>query len=113
MHEMSIAMNIIDIAIEQAKKEKADRIVEVELEIGTLAGIEFESLNFAMEISVKNTMLEKSAIHINKIQAIAECIDCGKRFKTENLFNNCQKCKSYNTKLIKGKELKVKSIVID
>ena len=110
---MSVALNIIDIATEEAKKENAQKILELDLDIGTLAGIEFESLEFAMEISVKDTMLEYSKININKIVAKASCLDCKNEFDALNLFNNCPECKSFNTKLIKGKELQVKSLIID
>ena len=113
MHEMSVALSIIDIATEQAAKENALKILELDLDIGTLAGIEFESLEFALEISVKNTMLENSKINLNKIEAKASCIDCLHEFEALNLFNNCPLCKSYNTKLIQGKELQVKSLIID
>lgn len=113
MHEMSIAMSIIDIATEQAKKEKAKVVKELELDIGTMAGIEFESLNFAMQTAIKNTILEKANIKINKIQAIAKCLDCEAEFEADQLFAKCPNCESQTTFLKIGKELKVKSILID
>ena len=86
---------------------------EIELEIGTLAGIEFEALDFALKASLKTPLTENSNIQIHKIQAKSICQDCMNEFETLNLFEDCPKCKSYNTKLIKGKELQVKSLLID
>jgi len=113
MHEMSIALSIIDIAEAQAKKENAKFVKELELDIGTMAGIEFESLDFALETAVKNTILEQSDIKINKIQAIAKCLDCDNEFEAFQLFAKCPKCQSQTTFLTTGKELKVKSLLIE
>jgi hydrogenase nickel incorporation protein HypA/HybF len=113
MHEMSIALSIIDIVKDYAEKENAKEVKEIELEVGTLSGIEFEALEFALTVSLKNTLIENSKININKIQAKSVCLDCENEFDALHLFDNCPKCSSNNTKLIKGKELQVKSLLID
>ena len=45
MHELSIALGIVKIAEEEMAKAGSNQIEAIELEIGTLAGIEFESLH--------------------------------------------------------------------
>lgn len=67
MHELSIALSIVDLADEQAKKAHACKIIEIELDIGTLSGIEVDALNFALEIAAKDTLLETAAVKINRI----------------------------------------------
>jgi Zn finger protein HypA/HybF involved in hydrogenase expression len=46
MHEMSLAMNIADLAVQTATREGARRIASVELEIERLAGVMAEALSF-------------------------------------------------------------------
>jgi Zn finger protein HypA/HybF involved in hydrogenase expression len=58
MHEFSIAVSIIEIAEAEAQKAKAVKIKELILDIGTMSGIEFYALETAMEMAVKNTLLE-------------------------------------------------------
>jgi hydrogenase nickel incorporation protein HypA/HybF len=113
MHEMSIALSIIDLASEQAVKAKAEKIKEIELDIGTLSGIELESLNFALEVAVGGTLLEKSIVKINSIEAESECLECGLIFKSLNLINACPSCKELNTKIIRGREMQLKSLLIE
>jgi hydrogenase nickel incorporation protein HypA/HybF len=60
MHELSIAMNIIDIANEQAKINNLSAIDEIEIEVGELSGVETDALKFAMEVVTRDTILEKS-----------------------------------------------------
>ena len=45
MHEFSIALNIVDIASRTAKKAKAKKINEVEIEVGIISGVIVEALS--------------------------------------------------------------------
>ena len=113
MHEMSIALSIIDLASDQAEKAQASKIVEIELDIGTLSGVEMEALNFAMEIAKMESVLESAKIRFNKIEAIGECLECENVFDAEGFINICPRCGEMNTKVIRGKELQLKSILVE
>ena len=113
MHEMSIALSIIDLAAEQAKKAAASKIIEIELDIGTLSGIEIVALNFALEIAVKDSVLEFAEVKINRIEAVSECLECGHIFESEGFINHCPECRETNTRIFKGKEMQVKSILVE
>ncbi len=113
MHEFSIAMSIIEIAETEAKKAKGSAVTELVLDVGTMSGIEFLALETAMEMAVKNTLLEKANIQINKIQARAKCSDCAHEFDIDSAFDPCPKCNSFYHELLSGKELQVKSLVVD
>ena len=110
---MSIAQNIIEIANEYAKKEDAKKVTELDLSIGTLAGIEFDSLEFALEVCKSGTILQNAKINIDKITAKAKCLDCSSEFEVKQLFETCPNCKSFSTQLLCGKEMQVKSLLID
>ena len=113
MHEFSIAMSIIEIAEAEAKKAGATAVSELVLDIGTLSGIEFQALDTAMEMAVKSTMLENAGIKVNRIQARARCSDCGEEFDIKNIFDPCPRCGGLYHELLCGKELQVKSLVVD
>ena len=110
---MSIVASIVDIAEDEARKANANKITEVELDIGTISGIELEALNFAFMALKPKTMLKNAEIKINKIQAISKCLKCENEFETEDVFTLCPKCDSYETMILQGKEMKVKSILVD
>ena len=113
MHEFSIAMSIIDIAEAEAAKVKATSVKELVLDVGTMSGIEFYALDTAMEMAVKDTILEKAKITVNKIPARAKCTECGYEFDIEQVYDQCPKCNSLYHELLSGKELQIKSIVVD
>ncbi len=110
MHEMSIAMGIVNIAREEAKKADVSSFSAIELEIGTLAGIEFDSLEFVWEAAVKDSVLEKAKRSIHKIEAKAKCNDCETVFSLKQIHETCPKCGSFFKIIIQGKELRVKSL---
>ena len=112
MHELSIAMGIVDIAEKETAKVKATKVDLIELEIGTLAGIEFDSLDFVWSSAVKNTVLEKAIKKINIIHGEAKCSDCDTIFKLDNIYDACPNCNSYVKGVTKGKELLVKSLEV-
>lgn len=113
MHEFSIAVNIVDLAEAEAEKAKANSIKELVLDVGTMSGIEFFALDAALEMAVKNTKLEQTDIVVNKIQATAKCSDCLNEFQIAQLYDPCPKCKGLYHEMLSGKELQIKSIVVD
>lgn len=112
MHELSIIQNILDISDQEVKKVNATQVDQIDLQIGTLSGIEMDAFIFAWEACVPDTVLEKAERIIHNLPAIAQCTKCQHNFETDNLCDQCPKCGDYLTELISGKELKIKSLVV-
>jgi hydrogenase nickel incorporation protein HypA/HybF len=113
MHELSIAKSIVKIAEAEAIKANTDKILRIELEIGNLAGIEIEALNFVWSSAVKGTLLENTIKTITTVVGRAACKDCKHCFSLEQLYDTCPKCGSYNKDLTAGKDLKIKSLELE
>jgi hydrogenase nickel incorporation protein HypA/HybF len=112
MHELSIAIQIVEIVEEEASNADAESITKLELDIGLLSGIEPDALEFAMEEAIRDSLLEKTQIIYNYIKAVVVCEECCNEFDTDDYFNSCPYCNSLKTIFIKGKELNIKSIEI-
>ena len=110
MHEMSIALGIIKIAEEETVKANMNKVERIELEIGTLAGIEIAALEFAWPSAIKGTALENAEKKIIMIQGKAQCQECNHTFELDQIYDDCPSCGSYLKTIINGKELKVKSL---
>lgn len=113
MHELSIAVNIVEIAEENARKENASLISEIELEIGTQSGVVLEALELAMESAKKDTMMENAKVVINTISAKARCTECNNEFYSDEIYTPCPECGNPFCDIIQGQELKVKSLKIE
>ena len=112
MHELSIAMGIVQIAEKEAKKAQVDRVLAIDLEIGTLSGVEIEALNFAWPMAVAGSVLQMAEKRIHLIEAQAKCLDCGTDFKMMHFYDTCPICGSPFKNIYKGKELRVKSLEV-
>jgi len=112
MHELSIAQSIVELAEEVAEQEKADSVQSIDIEIGTLSGVVLDALDFAMEITVKETKLREAKINYLKINGKAECNECHLQFETNDLLALCPKCKQANYRIVDGKQLRIKSLVV-
>ena len=112
MHELSVAMGIVKIANDETKKANAKSVTKIELEIGTLSGIELESLDFVWSFAVKDTVLEHAEKEIIVIQGKGICAECNTEFEMEQIFDACPKCGSNLKGILEGKELRVKSLEV-
>jgi hydrogenase nickel incorporation protein HypA/HybF len=112
MHELTVAGNIISIVASAADEAGIDSVHEVLLEIGLLAGVEYDSLDFALGALTPGTVMEKAAIMIEKPGGAARCLNCGKEFAFESFIGCCEACRSVELQIISGNELRVKSISI-
>ena len=112
MHELSIAIGIVELAEEEALKAGGDTIDSIELIIGKISGIEIDSLDFVWSSATQGTMLENAERIMQQPDGKARCLECGHEYEIESLFDNCDRCNSYFKDIIQGKELQLKSITV-
>lgn len=92
MHEMSIAMNIIEMATEAAETESAHTINTIEVKIGSMSGVMVESLDFCFEAASKNTLAQGARLIIHRITAQGRCPVCDLEFEMDSFGVQCDKC---------------------
>ena len=110
MHEVSIIQSVIEIVTNKAIENKFTKVNKVSLKIGQLSGVMPESLNFAFKSCIINTMLEGSTLEIEKVSAVAKCIDCMKEFPIDHFNKLCPSCNKFSSNIISGYELFINTI---
>ncbi len=113
MHEMGIAQNILDIAIEAAQREGAIKVTRIDLVAGELRGLVPMQLTFCFSIVAQNTIASGAYLNVEEVPVSARCKDCGVDFPVAEYEYFCPKCKSANVEVTGGTELKVKDIEIE
>lgn len=113
MHEMSIAMSIIDIAISAAEKEQAQTINEVEIEVGQLAGVMLESLSFCLDVAARGTLAEAATFSLIHLPGQGHCLACKQDILIEEFPAQCTVCQGFGVSITAGTELKIRSISIN
>lgn len=113
MHEFSLAQNIIEIVEDTARNNNASKVSEVVLEIGTLSGVEIGALDMALQSLQKGSVMEEAVIVKDIVKAVAKCSDCGEEFFPDDFYYACPMCGSFTHTVLRGKELRVRSIVAE
>jgi hydrogenase nickel incorporation protein HypA/HybF len=113
MHELSIATDLINTAIETAKQNKANKVHSITVEIGELAMINPEQLIFMYEVLTEENMLKGSKLEIVKVPAVMECKNCGYKGPNEDWDTcACPKC-GLTMRAIEGRDICLKTMEID
>ena len=115
MHELSIAMSIADLVLDEAGKANAQQIKEIEIEVGEWAGVVCDALMFSLDAVLKSeAILNDTKVILNKIQPLMHCSNCGLDFKPLIQYTRqCANCNSDKLMLLQGRELSLKSLLID
>ena len=113
MHEMSIVSGVLLIVEEQARAAQAKVVNSIELEIGQLAGVEIESLEFCFAAARKGTMAQSADLVIHSIPGRGNCPDCASEVPVDFQMAVCRECGEALVEVFQGRELRVKSISVD
>jgi hydrogenase nickel incorporation protein HypA/HybF len=113
MHEMGIALEIIDIATASIPPEaRSVKVERVNLKIGKLSAVVPDSLRFCFDIVSKDTPLAGATLVIEETPVVARCKDCGVRWTIAEPVFTCQACESGSLEILSGRELDIVSIEI-
>ena len=113
MHELSIALSIIEGATEEAVKHENATVEAVHLKLGALSGVVKDALLFSWEIACQGTPMENSRLEIEEIPVVAFCENCGENQNIAAINNLvCPNCETSATEIVSGRELMVTALEI-
>ncbi|MCL1905822.1 MAG: hydrogenase maturation nickel metallochaperone HypA [Clostridiales bacterium] len=110
MHELALTQSILDIALAEAAKHRAARVLEICIKAGALAGVLPELIQEYFNIVSAGTAAEGALLTVEKLPAVITCLDCGAENETQGFIFTCPVCNSNNIKLLKGREFYVYSL---
>jgi hydrogenase nickel incorporation protein HypA/HybF len=113
MHELSIAMSIVELAEEEADQRGGARVNAVHLKLGALAGVVKDALLSSYELACEGTGLQGSRLVIEEIPIVVYCPKClaPRALESVQCFA-CPECKSPVSQVIHGRELQVVALEI-
>jgi hydrogenase nickel incorporation protein HypA/HybF len=113
MHEMSIAVEILNIVDKTVQANGATGVTDIFIEVGTLAGVMIPSLEFGLEITKKHTAASDAAIHIEEIPGEGKCLQCDQLFPMDFPITPCPECEQSYLRMITGDQLRVREIEVE
>ncbi len=113
MHELSIALSILDLVEEEAERQNG-RVAAVHLKLGRLSGVVKEALVSAYEMARENTALARTELVIEDVPLITHCPTCVADHPLPSVQELCcPVCGDLTAQVISGRELEVFALEIE
>ncbi|HST10439.1 MAG TPA: hydrogenase maturation nickel metallochaperone HypA [Terriglobales bacterium] len=107
MHELSIALSIVEMAEEEALRH-GGLVSAVHLKLGALSGVVKDALLASFEMACADTPLEGSRLIVEEVPIIVFCEHCQeRRGLTSTQWFCCPECGMPTGDVVQGKELEV------
>jgi hydrogenase nickel incorporation protein HypA/HybF len=110
MHELSIAEDILEIVKQNVPRDELKDIMNINVKIGDMSGVEADSLEFCFRAITSDTQLKNAKLIIGKVPFIIECNSCRKTSTNDIGKRICPFCSSSDTKVVSGLEMQVVDI---
>ncbi|GAA3309627.1 hydrogenase maturation nickel metallochaperone HypA/HybF [Streptomyces cinereospinus] len=111
MHEMSVALSVVDQVERAAQARGVPGVRQVRLEIGELAGVVPDALGFCFGLACAGTVLEGAELTTRSVPGRASCAPCGRTWDTGMPPDMvCAGCGAGATELLAGRELRITEV---
>ena len=114
MHELSVALDLIDAAASQAERLGATRVHALHVGIGVLSGISKDALLFSFELAAAGTVVEGARLEFEDEALVAWCTGCNEaRPLASCLDRRCPVCQQPAPELLSGDGLVLKALEVE
>ena len=114
MHELSIAMSIVEMAEEEAQSHGASKVQAVHLRLGVFSGVVKDALLASYDLACASTVLEGSKLIIEEVQVEIQCPICEAARRVDSIqLLRCPECGTLSSEVVRGKEIEVIALEID
>ena len=112
MHELSLAMSILEICENEADRSGFRRIEKIILEIGTLSGVSIPALLFSFEEAARGTVAASAVLEINEPPGVGWCVFCDRSVQVCEPLRACPSCGRTGIIPTGGTELRLRELVV-
>ena len=111
MHELSIALSILEVAEEEAERRGSAQVEAIHLTIGPLSGVVKDALMSAYQLATEETAFADCRLVIEETPITIYCSTCEAECRVESIQRICcADCGTPSSDVVKGKELLVSAL---
>jgi len=108
MHELSIAISLVELPVEELERQGGGRVAAVRLKLGPLSGVVKEALLSAYEVACEQSPLAGSRLFIEDLPIEVFCPHCGCDREVESMQDmRCRVCGTRSAQVVRGRELEL------
>lgn len=113
MHELSIAMSLLD-ALEEESQKRGAKVIAAHIRLGPLSGVVKEALVSVFEMARESTTVPDCKLVIQDVPIIAFCPACNGERPVRSIQEICcQTCGTPTPEIISGNELELTAVEIE
>jgi len=112
MHELSIAVALVEQIEAVVTRENAVRATKVAIVVGALSGVDAEALRSLFPLVSEGTRAEGAELRIDAVAARVRCCACSAETEAKPHFVSCGACGSRDVELVAGRELNITSVEV-
>jgi hydrogenase nickel incorporation protein HypA/HybF len=114
MHELSIALSLLEVAEEEAGRHGGARVRALHLKLGALSGVVKEALAGAYELARAGSPCAEAELVIEEVPAVAYCPACAAERTLEALpLLCCPVCGAPTPQVLRGRDLELVALEIE
>jgi hydrogenase nickel incorporation protein HypA/HybF len=110
MHEMSVAIALLDRVLEEAAKGGLRNVTRAKVGIGALQSIEPDLLRDAFQAAAEGSSAQGAVLEVEMHPAEARCLACGHHFQPTYRDYACPACDKADIKVESGREMYLLSL---
>ncbi|MEJ2540364.1 MAG: hydrogenase maturation nickel metallochaperone HypA [Gemmatimonadota bacterium] len=114
MHELSIAMSLVELATKAADDAGEDRPIEaVHIRVGALSGVVIDALEFCWDVATRDTACEGARLDVEAVPVRVSCPSCSRESALESPHAfRCAHCGTPTGEVTAGRELDLVSLEV-
>jgi hydrogenase nickel incorporation protein HypA/HybF len=113
MHEQSIVESLLALALKNAEKANARKVVSIHLVVGDYIGVVDEAVDFYFGFLSKDTIAAGARIKYTHVSAQLRCRDCDLLFPLQKREYHCPKCEGKRVEIVGGRELYIENMEVE
>lgn len=110
MHELAITERILNICLDEAKKQKLSKITAIHLQLGPFSGIVPDCIQMYLDLLAENTVVQGAVVKATVLPLKVRCRDCGRTAEITRQQIACPHCKSLRLQMLSGNEFTIEHL---
>ena len=111
MHELSIAMSILELAEEEADRRGGVRVEAIHIKLGALSGVDKQALLSAYGLATEESSFAGCQLIVEEIPVAVYCSQCQAERPIQSLqLFACPTCGTPVSEVLRGRELQVSGL---
>lgn len=113
MHELSIALSLVDSIEQQASRRGIERVDAVRVRIGAMSTVVSDALRFAWDLAAEGSVAQGARLDIEIVPVVVYCPACAAERTIEGpIVLQCPTCGAPTPDVRAGRELQLSAVEV-